>query len=104
MTWAILAFGFVALGSKVLLGLAVVYGILPGADTCAACDGETTPVEPARGFRALFAWLRIQYRWCPHCGESFLARAAPPPRLWIGDRTPDQPTPDAPQTALRRSQ
>jgi hypothetical protein len=102
--WAILAFAFAALGSKVLLGLAVVYGILPGPETCAACDGETTPVEVPRGVRALFAWLRVQYRWCPGCGESFLARAAQPPRLWVGAPKAGEPTPDLPQIAVRRPQ
>ncbi len=104
MIWAILAFAFAALGSKVLLGLAVLYGILPGPDTCAACDAETTPVKLPRGVRPVFAWLRIQYRWCPSCGETSLARGARPPRLWVGEPTRNVPTPDAPQIAVRRPQ
>jgi len=102
--WAILAFAFAALGSKVLLGLAIVYGILPGPESCARCDGATTPVEPVRGTRWLLGWLRIQYRWCPLCGEAFLARGPRPPRLWVGEPRRGAPRPDLPQTAVRRSQ
>lgn len=103
MTGAIVAFAFAALGSKVMLGLAVVYGLLPEAGACSRCDGETTAVEPPAGTRTLAHWLRLQSRWCPHCGESFLARGSHPPRLWVG--RPDAgpaPEPAEPGQALVR--
>ena len=100
MIGAILAFGFVVLGSKVVFGFAVVWGLLPGVESCSTCDGETTPVEAPRGLRALFAWLRIQSRWCPSCGESFLARGARPPMLYVGaPKSEPRPRPVEPAQA-----
>ena len=88
MLWAILAFAFATLGSKLLLGLWCVWVLLPAERECARCDGETTQIEARRGLRALYRWCRIQDRWCPNCGESFLARGAKPPLLFVGEPGP----------------
>ena len=84
MIGAVLLFAFAALGSKVLLGLAIVYVFIPEARECSRCDRDTAIVEAPRGLRTVFAWIRVQRRWCPGCGESFLARGTQPARLWVG--------------------
>jgi len=86
--WAVLAFSFAALGSKVLLGLWCVWLILPAEHECSRCDGFTTQIEPRRGLRTLYRWCRLQDRWCPSCGESFLARGKRPPELYVGEPRP----------------
>lgn len=95
MTWTILAFAFATLGSKVLLGLWIVWIFLPTEPECGRCDGFTTPLEPRRGLRTLYRWCRIQPRWCPCCGEHFLARGQNPPRIFVGaPAPPSEPGPD----------
>jgi hypothetical protein len=32
----------------------------------------------------MYRCCRIQDRWCPACGERFLARAQHPPRIFVG--------------------
>ena len=107
MIWAILAFAFAALGSKVLLGLWCVWAVLPPSEQeCSRCDRFTTQIEPRRGLGTLFRWCRIQQRWCPSCGEHFLARGKQPPLLWVGspdDASAPGPT-SRPQTRVRLSQ
>ena len=106
MFWAILAFAFAALGSKLMLGLWCVWLVLPEGTECSRCDAFTTQLEPPQGLRRVYGWCRIQQRWCPSCGEHFLARGNRPPLLWVG--TPDDattPAPvDRPQTLVRRPQ
>ena len=106
MIWAILGFGFVALGSKVILGFWAVWLLLPAERECSRCDGFTTSIEPRRGLRTLYRWGRIQQRWCPACGEHFLARGAPPPLLYVGAARDGDVTPVGPssQTLVRRPQ
>ena len=106
MIWAILGFAFASLGSKVLLGLGVVYVFLPDERQCSRCDAETTVIESPRGLRTIAAWARVQSRWCPRCGETCLARGAPPPRLWVGRPDKDGAPPPAatPHAFERRPQ
>lgn len=103
---AIIAFGFVALGSKVILGFIAVYALLPEADVCSRCDGETTRIEVPAPLRAITEAVRVQSRWCPRCGESFLARGPRPPRLWVGapERQPGPPPTKPTQVLVRRPQ
>lgn len=105
MIWAILGFAFAALGSKVLLGLWIVWVFLPAEPECSRCDGFTTRLEPRRGLRTLYRLCRVQQRWCPACGEDFLARGGHPPRVYVGARVPErEPDPAVPQVFARRSQ
>ncbi|HEX6588036.1 MAG TPA: hypothetical protein VF039_03355 [Longimicrobiales bacterium] len=95
MIWAILAFGFAALGSKVLLSAWIIWIFLPSDVECGRCDGLTAQVEARRGLRTIHRWCRIQQRWCPACGEHFLARGQRPPRIFVGAPTPPKrPGPD----------
>ena len=89
MLFAVLAFGFVALGSKVILGFWAVWILLPAERECARCDGFTTQVEPRRGLRTVYRWCRIQDRWCPGCGEHYLARGRRPPEIFVGEPRPE---------------
>ena len=96
MTWTILAFAFATLGSKVLLGLWIVWVFLPTEAECGRCDGFTTRLEPPRGLRTICRLCRIHRRWCPGCGESFLARGEHPPRIFVGaPHAPPAPGPKA---------
>jgi len=106
MIWAVIAFGIAGLGSKVLLGLWCVWVVLPTEPSCARCDGFTTRIEARRGLRTLCRWCRIHERWCPGCGEHYLARGAQPPTLYVGEPGDDHdPQPVKPaQTFVRRSQ
>lgn len=105
MTWTIVAFAFATLGSKVLLGLWVVWIVLPDKPECCRCDGITTQIEARHGLRGVYRICRIQRRWCPECGESFLARGRQPPQLYVGASLPErEPVPAAPQVLERRSQ
>ena len=85
MTWAIIAFAFATLGSKLLLGLWCVWAILPADPQCSRCDGFTTQIETRRGLRTIYRLCRIQDRWCPGCGESYLARGRRPPEIYVGE-------------------
>ena len=106
MIWAILGFGFAALGSKVLLSAWIIWIFLPSQPECSRCNGFTAQVEPRPGLRTMYRCCRIQQRWCPGCGEHFLARGAQPPRIYVGapasDRDPGPAQP--PAFAARRSQ
>ena len=85
MIWAILAFSFATLVSKLLLGLWCVWVVLPADQECSRCDGVTTQIEPRRGLRTLYRWCRIQDRWCPSCGEHILAPGRKPPEIYVGE-------------------
>ena len=104
--WATIGFWIAGLGSKVLLGFWCVWLVLPTEPECSRCDGFTTRIEARRGLRTLYRWCRIQDRWCPRCGEHFLARGAPPPELYVGEwAATDDPEPvTPPHTLVRRSQ
>lgn len=85
MLFAILLFGFFAIGVKVVLALAVLYALLPARSTCAACDGETVALRSPRGARWFYRAARLQQRWCPACGLSQHARdTGPGARVWVG--------------------
>lgn len=105
MTWTILAFAFATLGSKVLLGLWIVWVVLPSEPECSRCDGFTTRLEPRLGLRTIYRWCRVQERWCPGCGEHFLARGDHPPRMYVGAPLLERdPRPVQPPVLARRSQ
>jgi hypothetical protein len=74
MLLTIVEFAFVALGVKFLLGIYVIYMLLPADNVCAACDGETVRVQSPRGFRRIAALMGVHERWCLSCGTSVLAR------------------------------
>ena len=101
MTWAILAFAFATLGSKVLLGSWIVWLLLPGEHECSRCDGFTTLLEPRRGLRTIYRWCRIQDRWCPSCGERFLAKGRRLPELYVGEPSKTRPRTNAPSGSSR---
>ncbi len=74
MFLTILEFAVVTLGVKCLLGLAAIYYLFPTDGRCAACDGDTIPVQPRRGLRWLARLWRVELRWCLGCGGSMLGR------------------------------
>lgn len=104
MIGAVLLFAFVALGSKVLLGLAIVYVFIPESRECSHCDRDTTIVEAPWGLRTIAARIRVQRRWCPACNESFVARGQRPARVWVGpvDARPSTTPAGTPDHALLR--
>ena len=106
MIWAVIAFWLAALGSKLILAMWIVWVLLPGERECSVCDGETSALEPRYGLRTLARWAGVQSRWCPRCGDSYLARRSHPPLLWVGRRDAESaPGPTAPAQVLeRRSQ
>lgn len=79
-------FFFVLLGSKILLGLMVVYLLIPRDASCTLCDAELLPIEHPRGTGRLLALFRLQRRWCMECQRESLTRRLPL-------RTPSQAAP-----------
>ncbi len=75
---------FATVGSKILLGLAAIYLLLPTERSCPACDGETLPLRGALPAELLCRLFRIQRRWCTRCGRSALARRSREPRVFVG--------------------
>ncbi len=71
-----LLFFFIAFGAKLLLGLVMVYLLLPSDGNCSHCDEETLLIRPNRFGRFWFALTlgRVRLRWCPRCGWEGLAR------------------------------
>jgi hypothetical protein len=65
---------FVLLGSKILLGMVVVYMLLPTERECAICDAELLTVAVSGPARLLLAVLRLERRWCMECRRDSLAR------------------------------
>lgn len=84
MVVTILEFAGVTLGVKVLLGLVLIYNLFPSDGPCAACDGETVPLQNGKGLRALGRACRIERRWCLRCGATMLARKARAPSAAAG--------------------
>lgn len=79
-------FFFVLLGSKILLGLIVVYLLIPRDPECTLCDAELLPIEHPRGTGRLLKLLRLQRRWCMECRRESLTRP-------LSLRAADQPAP-----------
>jgi len=73
-----LLYFFVAFGAKLLLAFVMIYLLLPNDRQCTQCDEETLLIQTNRAGRIGFALSlgRIQWRWCPRCGEEGLARPA----------------------------
>lgn len=67
-------FFFVLLGSKILLGVIVVYLLVPVEIECTICDAETLPLQHPRGTVLALRLLRLQRRWCMECRRESLAR------------------------------
>ena len=65
---------FVLLGSKVLLGVVVVYLLIPRDVSCTLCDAETLPLQHRWGTVFLLRLLGLQRRWCMECGREALTR------------------------------
>ena len=75
-----LLFFFVALGAKLLLALCMIYLLLPTDPRCSGCDEPTLLIRATRGGQ-LGRWLtlgRVQWRWCPRCGQEGMARRISP--------------------------
>jgi hypothetical protein len=88
-----LFFFFIAFGSKVVLAMAMIYMLLPLDRSCSRCDSDTLLIRPNRLGRiaSALSFGRVQWRWCPSCGQENLARRAPPPReprARVVERTP----------------
>ncbi|HEX7050263.1 MAG TPA: hypothetical protein VF188_08695 [Longimicrobiales bacterium] len=79
----LLVFVLATIGSKILLALAIIYALLPTGEQCSVCDAGTVPLAAPPGLTAPARLLRIQRRWCPHCGETVLTRRAPELRIRI---------------------
>jgi hypothetical protein len=67
-------FFFVLLGSKILLGVVVVYMLVPREIECTICDAETLPLQHPRGTILVLRLLRLQRRWCMECRRESLTR------------------------------
>lgn len=67
-------FFFVLLGSKILLGIVVVYLLLPHDPRCVICDAEMLPIRPPRAAAGVLGLIRLQRRWCMECRRETLAR------------------------------
>lgn len=98
MLYHYLLFFFVALGAKLILALLTIYLLLPGDGRCSACDEETLLIRPRRVGQLAARLLlgRVQWRWCPHCGEEGMSRRTapdpgPPRRAPIDTVTPTPP-------------
>jgi hypothetical protein len=67
-------FWFVLLGSKLVLGAVVLHMLLPRDRSCAVCDAELIPLEPAAGSARVMRLLRLQRLWCVECDRQSLGR------------------------------
>lgn len=82
MLYYYLFFFFIAFGSKLILAMAMIYLLLPQDRSCSRCDGETLLVRPSLIGRLTtgLSFGRIEWRWCPSCGQESLSRRVPPPQ------------------------
>lgn len=67
-------FAFSTIGSKLVLGLWLIYLLLPENGQCPNCDGSTVAVRDPAGLGWLARLCRVQRRWCTGCGRPHLAR------------------------------
>ena len=88
MFWAVLLLVFAGLISKLMLVAGLLWFLVGAPASCARCDTDTVRVMPPRGWRAVYALLRVQLRWCPRCGERQYARATPGPTVFVGRAAP----------------
>lgn len=74
-------FFFLALGAKAVLAGVMIYFLLPSDRKCCQCDEDTLLLRMTRIGRigAALSRGRVQWRWCPRCGWSGLARHLGPP-------------------------
>ncbi len=64
MFLTVLEFAVVTLGVKCLLGVLLIYFLFPEDGRCSACDGDTVPLQAARGLRWLSRVSRVERRLC----------------------------------------
>jgi hypothetical protein len=76
-------FFFIAMGSKLLLALLMIYLLLPSDRQCNLCDEETLLLQlsGANGWFARLCMGTLQRRWCPACGWEGYARSPGRKRL-----------------------
>ncbi len=79
MLVTILEFAVVTLGVKFLLGVLLIYYLFPADGRCPACDGDTIPLQSARGLRWLSRTSRVERRLCLGCGGTVVARRGSQP-------------------------
>lgn len=84
MILTLVVFALATLGSKVLSALAVIFHLLPAERSCPACDRETVVLAIGPGLAPLARLLRLQRRWCLHCGERTLACQEREIRIRVG--------------------
>jgi hypothetical protein len=75
----ILAFGFVVIGARLMLGIIVIYLLICDERQCIRCDACTVIVQAPPALRGMIRLLRLELRWCMRCERSALARITPPP-------------------------
>jgi hypothetical protein len=85
-------FWFVLLGSKLVLGIVVIYLLLPKDRACATCDAELLPLVSPQPMSRLLRLLRIQRYWCIECNRQSLGR--PLPSRGRADRRALRPVPE----------
>jgi hypothetical protein len=86
------AFVFAVLGSKLLIGLWIIYNILPADRRCSDCGAETLLVHQGLSRRqaGLLFLGKVQLRWCPECSATGFTRPIPRiARLLQEAREPD---------------
>lgn len=91
MLITIIEFAFVTLGVKLVLAVAVIYALFPSDRRCPHCDAETLPLVSQRGFVRLGRLVRVRCRWCPGCGDHYLARYRSDDAATVTSRTTEQP-------------
>ncbi len=70
-------FWFVLLGSKLLLGLVVIYQLLPKDRQCAVCNAELLPLMSPTLVARMLRVARVQRYWCMECDRQSLGRPQP---------------------------
>lgn len=84
MVLSIVLLVFFALVLKLALAALAIYCLFPTDRACPACDAETVQLLIPTGLRRMARLLRIQSRWCMHCGERVIARGREGARVWVG--------------------
>ena len=67
---------FVLFGTKVILGVIVIWWLIPSDASCLSCDAPVLPLEPWPGSARLLRAFGLARRWCMECGRESLGRSA----------------------------